>query len=140
MKDVAAVEGEENAWTVELPYGTDLEAITAEDVVATAASEKAEATVAKNEDGTYTITVKAENGKTADYTLTVTVAEEPDEPVFDDVPDWAQEAVSKAAEMGWMLGVAEGKFNPAGNIRRGDFALTIGPTSALSMPRMCSPT
>ena len=55
----------------------------------------------------------------------MTVAEEPDEPVFDDVPDWAQEAVSKAAEMGWMLGVAEGKFNPAGNIRRGDFALTI---------------
>ena len=75
---VAAEKGEDGTWSVKLPYGSELPG--AEDIAVDAA-EGATCEVVDNGDGTYTITVTAEDKTTtAIYTLSVTIAEKEPEP------------------------------------------------------------
>ena len=79
-KAATPVPDNDGDFTVELPYGTDLAALTAEDITITAA-DGATWSVPVTADGgeTWSFTVTAEDDTTtADYTLTVTVAETPD--------------------------------------------------------------
>ena len=75
VADVEAAAGENNAYTVTVPYGT---AITADSFEITLSDSKATLTgPAKGEDGVWTFTVTAEDGTAVTYTVTVTVAEAP---------------------------------------------------------------
>ncbi len=80
VKGKAATVGSNGVFTVELPYGTDLATLTSEDITITAA-DGATWTDPVTADGgeTWIFTVTAEDGTTtAEYTVTVTVAETPD--------------------------------------------------------------
>ena len=69
------------------------------------------------------ITVVAEDKKTSKiYTLTATVASN-----FEDVPtdQWYYDEVMIAANAGWVNGVGDGRFEPNGTMKRGDFAVII---------------
>ena len=69
------------------------------------------------------ITVVAEDGETSKiYTLTATVASN-----FEDVPtdQWYYDEVMIAANAGWVNGVGDGRFEPNGTMKRGDFAVII---------------
>lgn len=74
--DVEASKGEDGKWTAVLPAGSDLPA--AADVKVVAAAGATYQVEGPDTEGSYTITVTAEDGKTtAAYTLTVTVKEAP---------------------------------------------------------------
>ena len=79
VKGKTATAGSNGAFTVELPNGTDLATLTAEDFTIIAA-DGATWTDPITADGgkTWTFTVTAEDGTTAEYTVTVNVSETPD--------------------------------------------------------------
>ncbi len=128
VKDVAAEAGEENAYAVTLPAGTEY---TAEDIVVATTSEKATAEVKAGEtEGVYTITVTAEDGTVAEYTLTVTVEAAPVENPFQDIdpedPDqWYAKSVLNAAAKGYIFGYDDGNFHAADNVTRAQFAAFV---------------
>ena len=76
VADVEAAAGENNAYTVTVPYGT---AITADSFVIALSDDKASVTVGptEGESGVWSFTVTAEDGTAVTYTVTVTVAEAP---------------------------------------------------------------
>ncbi len=128
VKDVAAEAGEENAYAVTLPAGTEY---TTEDIVVATTSEKATAEVKAGEtEGVYTITVTAEDGTVAEYTLTVTVEAAPVENPFQDIdpedPDqWYAKSVLNAAAKGYIFGYDDGNFHAADNVTRAQFAAFV---------------
>ena len=68
-------------------------------------------------------TVISEDGKaTSTYTITVVPSE-----TFSDVTtdQWYYDEVMTAANMGWINGVGNGRFDPNGTMKRGDFAVII---------------
>ena len=72
---------------------------------------------------TRTFTVVSENHAAREtYTITVVPSE-----TFSDVTtdQWYYDEVMTAANMGWINGVGNGRFDPNGTMKRGDFALII---------------
>ena len=114
--------------TADLPYGSDLVNATLD----ITASKMAYVTVdgkAYDPDATYdlngevVIKVVSEDGLTVKtYTLTSIVDDS-----FSDVSEskWYFEEVMKAANLGWINGVGNGRFEPEGVMTRGDFALIV---------------
>ena len=114
--------------TADLPYGSDLVNATLD----IPASKMAYVTVdgkAYDPDATYdlngevVIKVVSEDGLTVKtYTLTSIVDDS-----FSDVSEskWYFEEVMKAANLGWINGVGNGRFEPEGVMTRGDFALIV---------------
>ena len=43
----------------------------------------------------------------------------------DTIPDWARDAVEKAAAEGWMLGDEKGNFNPNAPVTRAELAVVL---------------
>ena len=90
VSNIAATLSGTNTYTVELPYGTALNSLTAANVVVTATDTKASVGTATKSNGgaTWTVVVTAEDGTTkTTYTITVTVATNPNAANAKDVAD-----------------------------------------------------